>query len=295
MLAPITERRMAFWPERRYESLDGVRFCLAEVGEGAPLVLLAGWPQSLHAWRHVVPRLAPHYRVIAIDPPGLGDSDLLPGPHDTDSVAKWLRRLLDQLGLGPVRLAAHDIGTWIAYPLAALFPDSVRAMVVMDAAVPGIAPAEAYALTPDRVRKSWHFAFNAMPEVPEMLLEGRERRFLEWLFRDRSVNPAAFDPADVDEYVRLYARPGRMRAGLAYYRAIFANIARNREHARTKLRLPVPAIGGAQWLGETMRASFELVAEHVTSVSIENCGHFVPEEAPERAAELILDFFAREA
>jgi microsomal epoxide hydrolase len=150
-------------------------------------------------------------------------------------------------------------------------------------------------MTPDRVRKTWHFAFNAMPQLPEMLLEGRERRFLEWLFRDRSVNPRAFAPADIDEYVRCYARPGRMRAGLAYYRAIFDDIARNREHARTKLRLPVLAIGGAQWLGGTMRASFELVAERVTSESIENCGHFVPEEAPERAAELILGFLAREA
>jgi microsomal epoxide hydrolase len=284
---------MPSWPDRRFESIDGVRFCLAEAGEGPPLVLLPGWPQSIHAWRHVVPRLAPHCRVVAVDPPGLGDSDPLPGPHDTDSVATWLRRLLGQLGLGPVRLVAHDIGTWIAYPFAALFPELVRAMVVMDAAVPGIAPAASYALTPDRVRKTWHFAFNAMPELPEMLLEGHERRFLEWLFRDRSVRP--LDPADIDEYVRLYSRPGRMSAGLAYYRAIFDDIAQNREHARTKLRVPVLAIGGAQWLGDTMRASFEPVAEHVTSVSIPDCGHFVPEEAPERAAELILEFLAREA
>ena len=191
-------------------------------------------------------------------------------------------------------LVGHDLGTWIGYAFASLFPEAVLRLAVMDAAVPGLAPAEAYALTPDRVLKTWHFYFNALPDLPEALLEGRERVLLEWIFRHRAARPDALSDA-IEHYVGCYSRPGRMSAGLAYYRAIFETMARNREHARMKLRMPVLAIGGARWLGPTMRASFEPVAETVTSVSIEDCGHFVPEEAPERTAELLLGFLAEEA
>ncbi|MDQ4062252.1 MAG: alpha/beta hydrolase [Pseudomonadota bacterium] len=279
----------------RYERLEGIRIRLAECGEGVRVVLLPGWPQSIHAWRKVIPLLAPHCRVIAIDPPGLGDSDPLPTGSDTRAVAASIKALLDRLGYQRILLVGHDIGAWIGYAFAAAYPESVRRLVAIDAAVPGVAPAGTLALTPDRVRKAWHFFFNALPDLPEALIAGRERLYLEWLFRNRSADPdAAFSDADVETYARCYSRPGRMRAGFDYYRAIFDSIAQNQGYARTKLRMPVLAIGGGEWLGAGMQATFEPIAENVSGVVIEGCGHFVPEEAPERLVELLLEFFAAE-
>ena len=85
-----------------------------------------------------------------------------------------------------------------------------------------------------------------------------------------------------------------MRAGFDYYRAIFDSIAQNQGHAQTRLCMPVLAIGGGEWLGAGMQATFEPIAEDVSGAVIDGCGHFVPEEAPERLAELLLDFFAAE-
>jgi len=277
-------------------SVDGVRICLAEAGEGDAVVLLPGWPQSIHAWRHVMPRLAECYRVIAIDPPGLGDSDPLPVPPDTGAVAACIRRLLLELGYERVTLVGHDIGAWIGFALAAAHPEMVSRFVATDAAVPGLAQPAAFAFTPDRLPKVWHFYFNALPDLPEALVEGRERLYLEWLFRSRSADAdAAFSAADIGEYVRCYSRPGAMRAGFDYYRAIFASSAQNQTYAATKLPMPVLAIGGEQWLGGAMKASFERVADDLSAAVIAGCAHFVPEEAPERLTELLLEFLAAEA
>ena len=242
-----------------------------------------------------MPRLAERYRVIAIDPPGLGDSDPLPVPPDTRAVAACIRQVLLDLGHGRAAVVGHDIGTWIGYVLAAAHPGMVSRFIAIDAAVPGLAPAAALAFTPDRVPKVWHFFFNALPDLPEALVEGRERVYLEWLFRSRSADPdAAFTAADIDEYVRCYSRPGAMRAGFDYYRAIFASSAQNQAYAATKLAMPVLAIGGERWLGAAMKTSFEPVSDDLAAAVIEGCAHFVPEEAPERLTELLLRFLAGE-
>ena len=93
-------------------------------------------------------------------------------------------------------------------------------LVVVDALVAGLGSPQAYAMTPHTFFKTWHFAFNALPDLPEKLIAGRERLYLEWLLRSRSFDPVtAFDAHAIDEYVACYSRAGAMRAGFGYYRA----------------------------------------------------------------------------
>jgi microsomal epoxide hydrolase len=285
---------------RRMLRVDGTRLHIVEAGEqhsGTPMVLVSGWPQSVYVWRKVIPRLAATRRVIAIDPPGLGWSDPMPdGEPDSTRVATLLHAALEALGVAgegrKVHFIGHDIGAWLAYPLTVKFPAAVERAVVIDALVPGLAPPTAYAMTPDTFLKTWHFAFNALPDLPDLLIAGRERLYLEWLFRSRSFNPVtAFDAHAIDEYVACYSRAGAMRAGFGYYRAIFESAAQNRAYAAAgKVKVPILAIGGAQWLGPAIVSAFEAIGENVTGALVENCGHFVPEEQPEKLSELILDF-----
>ena len=138
--------------------------------------------------------------------------------------------------------------------------------------------------------KTWHFYFNALPELPEALVAGRERLFLSWLFNARSANKAAIDGAALDEYTRVYSAPGALQSGFEYYRAIFDSIAQNRETATKKLPMPVLAIGGAQWLGPLMQKMVEPVAANLRTEVIPGAGHFVPEEAPETVIRLLREF-----
>jgi pimeloyl-ACP methyl ester carboxylesterase len=280
--------------KQRLVASSGARFHVAEAGRGHTVVLIGGWPQTMLAWRHIFPKLAERCRTIVVEPPALGAGDPLPGGHDSKTVAAAIVGLLRDLGVMRCDVVGHDIGAWLGFPMAHLAPDMIERLCVIDAAVPGLAGPAAYMLAPERVMKVWHFYFNALPDLPAALTEGRERIYIEYILRTRSHDFArTFTREDVEEYVAAYSRPGAMDQGFSYYRAIFKNMTDNVELAKTKLTLPILAIGGAHWLGPVMQASFAPVGTNVTGVSVEGSAHFVPEEAPGEVLRLLWEFLGR--
>jgi pimeloyl-ACP methyl ester carboxylesterase len=231
---------------------------------------------------------------IAVEPPALGTSHPT-ARYDMASISALFHELVGKLKLPRFHLVGHDIGCWIAYAYAARHADTLRTATLIEAAVPGLSPAAAYAFTPEQAKKTWHFFFNYLPELPEELVTGREHVFLEWIFRHRTARPDAIPRATIDEYVRLYSRPGAFVEALGYYRAIFESGAQNRASAATKLKLPVLAIGGALWLGEAIRAAIEPLAENFHALSIPDCAHFPPEEKPLELVAALRAHFGRYA
>lgn len=263
-----------------------------EAGHGDPVLLVSGWPQSARCWEKVIPLLAPDYRVIAVEPPALGTSPPTAG-YDMQSIAALFRELVRALDLPRFHFVGHDIGCWIGYAFAAQYADTLRGATLMEAAVPGISPGAAYAFTAEQAKKTWHFFFNCLPELPEELTAGRENIYLEWIFRHRAARPDAISRDAVAEYVRLYARPGAFIEALGYYRAIFESGAQNRGLAAKKIRIPVLAVAGALWLGEAMRGAIGPLAENFEMLSIPDCAHFPPEEKPAELVAALRAHFAR--
>src|SRR5262249_20944177 len=132
------------------------------------------------------------------------------------------------------------------------------------------------------------------PDLPEALTAGRERVYLGWFYRTFGHRPEAISEHDIDEYVRTYSQLGAMRAGFAYYRALPQDIADNQASARAKLTIPVLAIGGAnaRGRGREPEESLRRLAANVEGEVFDDCGHFIPEEQPQRLAERLLRFFA---
>ncbi|MGJ4916649.1 alpha/beta fold hydrolase [Bradyrhizobium oligotrophicum] len=280
----------------RFETVDGVRLHYVSGGPpaGDVVVLLAGFPESWFAWRKVMPLLGSRYRVIAPDLPGQGDSDRPAEGYDTQALATMVHRLLQQLGLTRYHLVAHDIGAWVAYPYAALFEAEVRSLALLDAGIPGVTLPEALPFAPDRAWRTWHFAFHAVADLPEMLIHGRERDYLAWFLRRKGANPQAFSESDLDEYARVLTKAGGLRAGLAYYRAAALSALQNRElKARGKLKPPVLAVDADQGSIVDMAAPLREVADHVEGITISSCGHYIPEEQPAVLAEELNAFFSR--
>jgi microsomal epoxide hydrolase len=264
-----------------------------ETGSGDPVLLVSGWPESALAWERVIPRLAPEYRVIAVEPPALGSSHPT-GRYDMRSVAALFHELALKLGLPRFHFVGHDIGCWIGYTYASLYAHTLRGATLIEAAVPGISPAGAYAFDAEQAKKIWHFFFNVLPELPEELTAGREDICLKWIFRHRAARPDAISAEAVAQYVRLYSRPGAFVEALKYYRAIFETGAQNRALAAGRIRVPVLAVAGALWLGEAMRGAIEPLADdNFAMLSIPDCAHFPPEEVPAALAAALLDHFAR--
>ena len=271
----------------------GLKIAAREAGpaDGSVVLLAPGWPQTAYAWRHVQPILAEAgYRTLAVDLPGMGESDLLsPGvAYDTGHVADLLASAVAGAGIARFALVGHDVGTWVAYAWATRHPHGVDRLVLTEAAVPGVTADGALPLA--AAPKVFQFYFNAVEELPELLTQGRERAFLGWLFRSKTMVEDAIGDADLDHYVQSYSRPGRMSAGFAYYRALLHSIAQNKEAAAPSM--PVLALGGEGGVGETLYTALKATAPQTQGGAMAGVGHYIPEEAPDGFAERLLAFLA---
>ncbi len=274
--------------------VNGVRLHYVTAGRGDPLVLLHGFTETWYEWRRVMPTLAQHYTVIAPDLPGLGDSARPACCYDTRSVAADIYALVRRLGYRRILLVGHDWGGPVGYAYAAAHRADVRAFAFIDAFVPGRLPPAYLQLSRATQGNAALFllVYNAFPGLSEQLVAGRERAYLTTFYRRGSYNPASITSADVNEYVRTYAAPGAMHAGFGYYRAFFDDADQDNAYGRTKLTMPVLAIGGAQSFGDASRQMMHTVAANVRGVVLPRCGHYVPEEQPAALARLLLGFFA---
>lgn len=280
--------------------VNGVRLHYVEGGmeaRGDPILLVPGWPESWYAWRFVMPKLvAAGHRVIALDLRGMGDSDHPMDGYDSQTIAADIHAFVESQGLareGRLHVASHDVGAWMAYAHAADWPRDLRTLTVMEAALPGITPPAPAGIPGDDANmRSWHFAFNRLPDLPELLVQGHERAYLQWLFAQKSAQGYVFTPEALDEYVRVFAQPGGARAAFSYYRAAFGDsgLRQNRLRAATRLAMPVLAVGGQYSVGEGMLNTMKLVAADARGVTIPGAGHFVLEESPSEVAQAILKF-----
>ena len=187
-------------------------------GQGEPVVLLHGWPQTWYEWRKIIPALAARYTVIAPDMRGIGDSSRPVSGYDKRTVADDIYQLVRKLGHEKIFLVGHDWGGPVAYAYAVAHPADVRKLVILDVGIPGKSTERAF---PFRSGGVWHMQFHNVRDLPEALVAGRERIYLTWFYRT-AYNPTAIGEEDIDEYVRCYSAPGAMRAGFEYYRAVFA-------------------------------------------------------------------------
>lgn len=272
--------------------VNGIRLHYVTGGSGDLVVLLPGWPQTWYAWRKVMPLLAQHYRVVAVDLRGMGDSDKPETGYDACTAARDVRELVSQLGENRFFLVGHDVGSWVAYAYATLFPETVRRLVILDAALVGLTSEKAFQLS--RESRTWQFYFHSISDLPEALVAGREELYLSWFFSNKSAQKDAISSEDLQEYVRCYSAPNAMRCGFEYYRAITDNLTHNQAAIKTKLKMPVLAFGGETATGMGMFNTMQTGAEDVRGGAIANCGHYIPEECPEYLGEQILQFFAEE-
>jgi pimeloyl-ACP methyl ester carboxylesterase len=277
-----------------YANLQGVRIHYVTTGQGAPVVLLHGWPQTWYEWRHLLKSLADRFALVAPDLRGLGDSSRPSSGYDKKTVANDVWTLMhDHLGHARFAVVGHDWGAPTAFRLAADHPAEVTHLAMLDVPVPGDQPAGAVIGGAPR----WHHSFHQVPDLPEALTHGRERTYLEFFFMNGCDQAGAILDADIAEYVRTYSQPGAMRAGFNFYRALSQDVADNRATLATGFKLPMPTLGlgggGPRGRGDLVVESLRRVAVRAEGGSIPDCGHFIPEEKPEELARRLREFLAK--
>jgi pimeloyl-ACP methyl ester carboxylesterase len=276
----------------RYVDANGLRMHAVIGGDGPPLLLIHGWPQTWYAWRMVMPALARDFQVIAVDQRGIGLTDKPTGGYDTGSQADDMVALMEALGHRRFAVYGTDTGMPIAYALAADHRDRVERLVVSEAALPGISPSPPLFLPPLLNARLWHVMFNQLPaEVNERLVKGREDIFFGSEFAVWAARPL---PDDAVRYYIDILRSGKhaLRGSFGWYRALDATIEQEGQRATRRLTLPVLAIGGQFGAGETVAATMRMVADDVQGVVIPGSGHWVAEEAPEDLLAALSKFLA---
>jgi pimeloyl-ACP methyl ester carboxylesterase len=272
--------------------VNGTRLHYVTAGDGPAVMLLHGWPQTSHEWRHVIGLLAADHQVVAPDLRGFGSSAKPATGYDAATMAADLAALGDHLGLRDVTVVGHDWGAVFAYAYAAQFPAQVSALGIVEMALPGVGVMEqAMAPQPDG-NFLWHMGFQSVPDLPELLIAGKERPYLRWFFEHFAYNPAAISAADLDEYVNAITAVGALRAGLAVYQQFFATADQVGALAKTPLEIPVRAFGGDSCLGDLTLTSVRAVAPAAEGGVITRCGHWAPEERPDFVAGMVRDLTA---
>jgi len=286
----------------------GVRMHYYDAGEGsAALVLLHGFPQTSWQWRHVIgPFAEAGYRVIAPDYRGAGNSSrprndpgypadlrgegaLAPGGYTKWEMAEDIHLLLhEHLGLTePAFVLGLDIGSMVATAYAFRYRDGTRALGYGEASQPGTS-------FYDRIKHTateWHFLFHQVLDLPEALVAGRERLYLQYFYDRLGARPTA---VDTDAFVRAYEQPGAMRAGFDLYRAFEQDARDIRAALESGGKLTIPCLGLYGDASLSHRGAVEEVgheiAEVVTVTGIAGAGHWIPDENPNGLVASVLRF-----
>jgi pimeloyl-ACP methyl ester carboxylesterase len=276
----------------RFVDTGELRLHAVTGGNGPPLLLVHGWPQTWYAWRMLMPALARDFSVVAVDQRGIGLSDKPQDGYDTATLASDLVALMNALGHERFGLYGTDVGMPIAYALVADHRDRVDRLVVSEAPLPGISPSPPLFLPPQLNERLSHLAFNQLPKVNEQLVTGREDIFFGAEF-DASAGTSKLPDDAVKYYIdTLAADHDHLRGSFEFYRAIPATAAQNEQRKTRRLTLPVLAIGGAESTGEGVGNTMKLTADDVQTLVIPGCGHWVAEQAPEHLLVALTEFLA---
>lgn len=281
-------------PESIHVNVGGVRLHVRQIGRGYPLVLLHGWPETSYCWRKLMPLLAPLFHVIAPDLRGFGDSDKPDGPYDKRTVANDILAIVRHLGYERVLLAGHDIGGRVAYRLTLDHPETIAGLVSMAGRYSPLG--EDLIFSKEQALERWYYGFHHVDGLPEKLVSGRERIYLEHFYRHWSYDSSWLSDEDLDEYDRAYSTPGAMKGGFDHYRAALDIDPGQWEHdvGRT-IDTPTLVLWGKDDPVSLLKLTngFERVFMNLDVKVYSQCGHFIAEEKAADAGQDILRFAER--
>ena len=266
-------------------TVNGVNIHYVIGGSGEPLVLIHGFGQNWYMWNRLLPELSKRFTVIAPDLRGVGESDKPQNGYDKKTMATDIHELVKKLGYEKINLAGHDIGLMVAYAYAAQYSNEVKRLALMDALLPGVEP-----VWSEVKASAWWFGFFGFPVAGE-LVAGKERLFLTNFWPQVGHVKDLFTPDETNEFVRAYSVNGATTGAFHWFGAFEQDAKDNKELMKTKLKIPVLAMGGEYFGAGFLVDHCKLIAENVKGSNIEGSGHWIVQENTEQVQKDLLDFF----
>jgi haloacetate dehalogenase len=259
-------------------------------GDGPPVYLLHGFPETWYGWRKQIPVLAERYTVIAPDLRGYGDTEKPASGYDKRTMANDLAALMDHLGHNRAAIVGHDRGARVGTRFAKDHRERIDRFVTLDNVPTRILAQNA---NPLAAQLGWFILFLGVPDLPEALIAGREEAWLTHFYRSWSYNPEMLSPEEIEVYVRAYRQPGAIRGAAMDYRAIGEDLTQDATDAEQLITCPVLALWGQDFEQSRFFNLLDVwrgMAEDVRGLGIPQCGHLCQEERPDIVNEELLRF-----
>ncbi len=276
----------------------GFRVLRQGPSDGPLALLLHGFPETAHSWRHQIPALADAgFQVCAPDMRGYGGSHrpTRVADYDLDPLADDVAALIEALGAQRAAVIGHDWGGGVAWHFAQRHPGRLTRLAVLNCPHPRVL-LRVMGRSPRQLARSWYMFMFQVPGLADAIIARNPRRFVERAFVGTAANKEAFDDEDLAVYVAAIGQPGAARAALSYYRASFRKGPRA---WRARLRawdVPVAAPTRLIWGLQDTALGQELIDPHGDLVSgpfdvvrIADSGHWVQQEAPEQVNAALLE------
>jgi pimeloyl-ACP methyl ester carboxylesterase len=254
------------------------------------LLLLHGWPHSRALYEGVLEPLSADFFVLAFDLPDVGDSEGAPASAEKTVLADIALTAAESAGARNIVIAGLDVGGMIAFAAARDHGERISAAIVINTVIPGIDPWAQLMADP----RIWHFAFHALPGLPETLVRGHERVYFDFFTDFLSGDPKRIPDALRAQFVRAYRRPDALKAGFDWYRAM----AKDAEHNATATSIATPLLyvrGDADKrpIGPYLQGLEAAGAESLESRVVVGSGELLPIEAPQAFVDLVREFSQR--
>ena len=270
---------------------NGIQLNCAVTGEGPLLLLLHGFPEFWGCWYNQIPALARHFKVVAVDLRGCGDSHKPRSGYDALTLAGDIAGLIDAIGEGKrARIVGHDWGGFIAWALAYRYPERIDRLSILNSPHPLLYRRKA--IKTSQVFKSWYVLFFTLPWIPDWYLRCRGGSGIRTVFRRGAARPEALDPEYVDHAVAEMLKPGAIRGGLQYYRTTVWRGRKNIAFMNGVTQVPIQIIWGLDdsALGPMLLDGVEEYVTHLRVHKLDGVGHWVMHEAAEDVTRLLLEW-----
>lgn len=269
---------------------------IAATRAGSPdapaLVLLHGWPQSRALYDGVVEDLGRTFLALAMDLPEIGDSRGAPPSAEKSALADMVLTAAEDAGARDITLVGLDVGGMIAFAAARDHGGRIAGAVVINTVIPGLDPWDALLADP----RVWHFAFHAIPDLPETVVQGRERAYFDFFHDALASDPAKIQGPLREVFAQAYARPEALKAGFDWYRAMARDAERNAspKAIATPLLLVRGDADGRSADDYVPGLKAAGVAD-LETCTVAGTGELLPVEAPAAFNEIVSAFAARVA
>jgi pimeloyl-ACP methyl ester carboxylesterase len=276
--------------QHRQVRVDDASIHVVESGPpgAASILFIHGWPENWAIYERLMQLLHDTVHVVAIDLPGIGLSATPAASNDKRTLARFVERTISALGLQDVTLVGHDIGGQIVYACLHAGRCNLKRAVIMDVAVPGVDPWPEILRNP----RIWHFAFHAVPGLPEKMVADHVAEYFGF-FHDALSGPAGVSQEVRREFVQAYSAPAALHTGFEWYRAFAQDAKDNLSVKDQPVATPVLYVRGDHEPGNMqvyVRGLQDSGLRDVRPVIIPNAGHFAPHEQPEAIAAALREF-----